>query len=348
AVPCLAIAPSPPAARPARPRLPGAGRAGARGARAAGKGARLREPGGARENRRRPRQGARGSRGAGRRHRSGARRHRVRQARRCRRGRRHAGARAGPRPRRAVGGVVPRGWPAGGGGLAFRGALRADGRGRHRRLRRHRRVAGQGRRLRHPGPRRGFRRTPVRQLLRRHGIAPVRDGAALAPLRRLRTVQGARVSEEILINVTPRETRVAVVENGMLQEVHIERASRRGYVGNIYKGRVLRVMPGMQAAFVEVGLDRAAFLHASDILRIPPVVPPEDAENGTPPATPTPLPPPPIADLVREGQEVVVQVVKDPIGSKGARLTTQLSIPSRYLVLLPYGKVLGVSARIED
>lgn len=152
------------------------------------------------------------------------------------------------------------------------------------------------------------------------------------------------MSEEILINVTPRETRVAVVENGMLQEVHIERASRRGYVGNIYKGKVIRVMPGMQAAFVEVGLQRAAFLHASDILRLPIGLPlPADGEEPPPPA-----PTPPIAELVREGQEVVVQVVKDPIGSKGARLTTQLSIPSRYLVLLPYSRVLGVSARIED
>jgi ribonuclease G len=150
------------------------------------------------------------------------------------------------------------------------------------------------------------------------------------------------MSEEILINVTPRETRVAVVENGMLQEVHIERTSKRGYVGNIYKGRVLRVMPGMQAAFVDVGLERAAFLHASDILR---GVPPEAGE-GEEPALPVATPP--IGELVRDGQEIVVQVVKDPIGTKGARLTTQLSIPSRYLVLLPYGRVLGVSARIED
>jgi ribonuclease G len=149
------------------------------------------------------------------------------------------------------------------------------------------------------------------------------------------------MSEEILINVTPRETRVAVVENGMLQEVHIERASKRGYVGNIYKGRVLRVMPGMQAAFVDVGLARAAFLHASDIVRAPPAVV-GDGEEAVPAVTP------PIFELVREGQEVVVQVVKDPIGTKGARLTTQLSIPSRYLVLLPYAKVLGVSVRIED
>jgi ribonuclease G len=149
------------------------------------------------------------------------------------------------------------------------------------------------------------------------------------------------MSEEILINVTPRETRVALVENGMLQEVHVERASRCGYVGNIYKGKVSRVMPGMQAAFVEIGLDRAAFLHASDIVR------PQTAligENGDA----TPLPTPPIGELVRDGQDIVVQVVKDPIGSKGARLTTHLSIPSRHLVLLPYSKVLGVSVRIED
>ncbi len=149
------------------------------------------------------------------------------------------------------------------------------------------------------------------------------------------------MTEEILINVTPRETRVAVVENGMLQEVHIERALRRGYVGNIYKGRVSRVMPGMQAAFVEIGLGRAAFLHASDIVRAIPALASEGAENG-------PVPTPPIAELVHEGQQIIVQVVKDPIGSKGARLTTHLSVPSRYLVLLPYAKVIGVSVRIED
>jgi ribonuclease G len=150
------------------------------------------------------------------------------------------------------------------------------------------------------------------------------------------------VSEEILVNVTPRETRVAVIENGMLQEVHVERALRRGYVGNIYKGRVSRVMPGMQAAFVEIGLERAAFLHASDIVRSMPTLVGEAADNGAAP------PAQPIGELVREGQEIVVQVVKDPIGSKGARLTTNLSVPSRYLVLLPYVKVIGVSTRIED
>ncbi len=150
------------------------------------------------------------------------------------------------------------------------------------------------------------------------------------------------MTEEILINVTPREARVAVVENGMLQEVHIERAGRRGYVGNIYCGRVVRVMPGMQAAFVEIGLERTAFLHASDMAR--PAVTAETigGEASPPPAAP------PIGELVHEGQRVIVQVIKDPIGSKGARLSTHLSIPSRYLVLLPDSSTLGVSVRIED
>jgi ribonuclease G len=153
------------------------------------------------------------------------------------------------------------------------------------------------------------------------------------------------VTEEILVNVTPRETRVAVVENGMLQELHIERGWSRGVVGNIYKGRVQRVMPGMQAAFVEIGLERAAFLHANDIFRPTPVAGASIQEGDV--ALPPPVPRP-ITELVREGQDIVVQVLKDPIGSKGARLTTQLSIPSRYLVLLPQSQVIGVSARIED
>ena len=152
------------------------------------------------------------------------------------------------------------------------------------------------------------------------------------------------MSEELLVNVTPRETRVAVVENGMLQELHIERGSQRGVVGNIYKGKVQRVMPGMQAAFVDIGLERAAFLHANDIFRSAPL---DGVAGDDAPAAP-PQMQIPIADLLRDGAEVVVQVVKDPIGSKGARLTTQISIPSRYLVLLPRSKVVGISARIED
>jgi ribonuclease G len=150
------------------------------------------------------------------------------------------------------------------------------------------------------------------------------------------------MTEEILINVTPRESRVAVVENGMLQEVHVERTGQRGYVGAIYCGRVRRVMPGMQAAFVDIGLERSAFLHAADMSR--PALAGDAAEGA--PAAPAVVPP--ITGLVHEGQRVIVQVIKDPIGSKGARLSTHLSIPSRYLVLLPGGNALGVSVRIED
>ena len=143
------------------------------------------------------------------------------------------------------------------------------------------------------------------------------------------------MSEEILINVTPVETRVALVENGMLQEVYIERSSNRGIVGNIYKGRVVRVLPGMEAAFVDIGLERAAFIHVSDIVSSP------DSAK--------PLPEPAdIALLLREGQTLIVQVIKDPIGSKGARLTTQLSIASRYLVYMPGLSHIGISQRIED
>ncbi len=149
------------------------------------------------------------------------------------------------------------------------------------------------------------------------------------------------MSEELLVNVTPRETRVAVVENGMLQELHIERGSQRGVVGNIYKGKVQRVMPGMQAAFVDIGLDRAAFLHANDIFRSTRL---DAGESDDAPAAPPLQAQVPITDLLRDGAEIVVQVVKDPIGSKGARLTTQISIPSRYLVLLPRSKVIGISA----
>lgn len=146
------------------------------------------------------------------------------------------------------------------------------------------------------------------------------------------------MSEEILVNITPREARVAMVENGVLQEVWIERSARRGLVGNIYKGCVSRVLPGMQAAFVDIGLERAAFLHASDIVASP--MPGEEwpAERKKPEIT----------DLLREGQEVLVQVVKDPLGSKGARLTTHISIPSRYLVLMPEMGTVGVSQRIEN
>jgi ribonuclease G len=147
------------------------------------------------------------------------------------------------------------------------------------------------------------------------------------------------MSEEILINVTPVETRVALVENGMLQEAYIERASRKGNVGNIYKGKVVRVLPGMGAAFVDIGLERAAFIHASDVVT--------NTQTADDPGE-CPRVVPDIRTLLREGQSLVVQVTKDPIGTKGARLTTQLSIPSRYLVFMPGVSHIGISQRIED
>ena len=167
----------------------------------------------------------------------------------------------------------------------------------------------------------------------------------------------APVSVELLLNVSPRETRIAVVENGVLQEVFVERANRRGLVGNIYKGRICRVLPGMQAAFVDIGLDRAAFLHASDVAvpngRRPPEAPdPGGGGNGAAgisrDAPSVRNVHPDIDVLLHQEQDIVVQVLKDPIGGKGARLTTHLSIPSRYLVYMPQGGAIGISQRIED
>jgi ribonuclease G len=144
------------------------------------------------------------------------------------------------------------------------------------------------------------------------------------------------LSAEILINATPSETRVALVEGGMLQEVWLERDGRFGHLGNIFKGTVSRVLPGLQAAFVDIGLERTAFLHASDMTRNDPSL--EQGESRVPL----------IAELLRQGDTVIVQVIKDPLGSKGARLTTNISIPSRFLVLLPDVDTIGVSIRIED
>ncbi|NKF22841.1 ribonuclease G [Solimonas marina] len=141
------------------------------------------------------------------------------------------------------------------------------------------------------------------------------------------------MSTEILVNIGPQETRVALVEGGSAQEVHMQRASRHGLTGNIYKGVVQRVLPGMQAAFVEIGLERTAFLHVNDMVVA------AAAHSASPPL---------ITQLLREGEKVLVQIVKDPIGSKGARLSSLLSIPSRYLVLLPHEAHVGVSARLED
>src|SRR5258707_13191308 len=142
--------------------------------------------------------------------------------------------------------------------------------------------------------------------------------------------------------MAPRETRAAVLENGVVQEIHIERTSRRGLVSNLYKGRVSRVLPGMQAAFVEIGLERTAFLHAADIAGT--------VSDDTVPSASLASQPPveDIRRLVNSGDDILVQVIKDPLGTKGARLTTFIALPSRYLVFMPRGDGIGVSARIDD
>ncbi len=145
------------------------------------------------------------------------------------------------------------------------------------------------------------------------------------------------MTTEILINVAPRESRAALIENGVLTELFVERQSRRGIVSNLYKGRVQRVLPGMQAAFIDVGLERTAFLHAADI--------------ATPSHDSTLVGGQPVDDirrLVNEGDDILVQVVKDPIGTKGARLTTFVALPSRLMVYMPRGEGVGISSRIED
>ncbi len=145
------------------------------------------------------------------------------------------------------------------------------------------------------------------------------------------------MAEDILINVTPQETRVAVMANGVVQELHVERAASRGLVGNIYMGRVVRVLPGMQSAFIEIGLERAAFLHVADIW--------EERANGEGASGVATRP---IEKILAEGQPLMVQVAKDPIGTKGARLSTQVSIAGRLLVYLPQDSHIGISQRIED
>ena len=140
------------------------------------------------------------------------------------------------------------------------------------------------------------------------------------------------MTEEILINVTPQETRVAITGAGVVQELLVERAASRGLVGNLYMGRVARVLPGMQSAFIEIGLERAAFLHVADIW---------EHKKGNGEAKP-------IERLLTDGAALLVQVVKDPIGTKGARLSTQISIAGRLLVYLPRDPHIGISQRIED
>jgi ribonuclease G len=153
--------------------------------------------------------------------------------------------------------------------------------------------------------------------------------------------------QDILVNWSPQETRVAIVENGAVQELHVERTLERGLVGNVYAGRVARVLPGMQSAFIDIGLERAAFLHVADVhvsgqhgRHAHVVAGGEGGGNGH--TAPTQ----PIEKLVFEGQTLVVQVIKDPIGTKGARLSTQISIAGRLLVFLPQDDHIGISQKI--
>jgi len=144
------------------------------------------------------------------------------------------------------------------------------------------------------------------------------------------------VTEQFLINFTPQETRVALLQQGVVQELHIERTNSRGIVGNVYLGKVVRVLPGMQSAFIEIGLERTAFLHVADIW--------EERHGGAGSGEA----PRPIERILAEGQSLLVQVQKDPIGTKGARLTTQISIAGRLLVHLPQDRHVGISQRIGD
>ena len=142
------------------------------------------------------------------------------------------------------------------------------------------------------------------------------------------------MSENILINITPQETRVAIIFQGAVQELHIERTMSLGLVGNIYLGKVVRVLPGMQSAFIDIGLERAAFLHVADIWDG------KSNDNTTPPL--------PIEKMLFDGQAILVQVIKDPIGTKGARLSTQISIAGRMLVFLPQDSHIGISQKIGN
>jgi len=159
------------------------------------------------------------------------------------------------------------------------------------------------------------------------------------------------VAKHILINVVPWEARAALLEDTTLVELHIERGREPGIAGNIYKGKVVRVLPGMQAAFVDIGLEKAAFLHASDIPgeeELPPTLAQEGEVEAAEVAPPAPREVRPIEERVQKGQEILVQVAKEPMGTKGARVTSHISLPGRYLVYMPDTRHIGISRRIED
>ncbi|MGD0837863.1 MAG: ribonuclease E/G, partial [Polyangia bacterium] len=157
----------------------------------------------------------------------------------------------------------------------------------------------------------------------------------------------------LLINADGPETRVALVESGLLGELYIERKQERGIAGNIYKGRVERVLPGMQAAFVNIGLEKSAYLHVSDVRGTPDdlkrlVGAGESQENGDDEEPEAPSGSARIEELLKEGQEIVVQVTKEPISTKGARVTRYISLPGRHLVFMPTVEHVGISRRIAS
>jgi ribonuclease G len=161
------------------------------------------------------------------------------------------------------------------------------------------------------------------------------------------------MANELVVNTTSHETRIALIENGTITELYIERSRVKGIVGNIYKGRVIRVLPGMQAAFVDIGLEKATFLYVADVFEAiedyETFMEGNDKKNEEQIEEGQPISPVhPIEDLLQEGQEILVQVSKEPIGTKGARITSHISLPGRHLVYMPTVDHVGVSRRIEN
>jgi ribonuclease G len=158
------------------------------------------------------------------------------------------------------------------------------------------------------------------------------------------------MGQQIAINVTREETRVAVLDNDVVTELYVDRAKQKDFVGNIYKGKVIKVLPGMQAAFIDIGLDKAAFMHVSDLsIDTEPgdtLLDSEEDEKGPEMPKPRRQTTRPIEQLLQEGQEIIVQISKGPIGTKGPRVTTYVSLPGRYLVFMPNVEHVGVSRRI--
>src|SRR5690554_6167129 len=154
------------------------------------------------------------------------------------------------------------------------------------------------------------------------------------------------MKREILINATPQETRVAILEDDVLVELMVDRPDRERLVGDIYLGQVEAVLPGIQAAFVDIGTDKAAFLHVSDVARDAAADEDEDEDDGDGETKTRRYPP--IEELLQKGQRTLVQVSKEPIGTKGPRVTTQISLPGRFLVFMPHSDHIGVSRKIED